>query len=74
MVRFLLSCASAGFERGRHPPCSSSTDEADALAPATQRLRVEAEVTARETERLLTDARSTLERLRVMGRELVPAR
>jgi hypothetical protein len=77
-------------------------DEADALGPATQRLRNEAEAMARETEsleakalellriaeeeeRLLADARSTLERLRqrsaalaedylrVMGRELVPS-
>jgi hypothetical protein len=78
-------------------------DEADALGPATQRVRSEAEAMAKETEmveakarellriveeeeRLLADARSTLERLRqrsaalaedyfrVMGHELAPAR
>jgi len=77
-------------------------DEADALGPAPQRLRSEAEAMAKETEaleakarellriaeeeeRLLADARSTLERLRqrsaalaedylrVMGLELVPS-
>lgn len=77
-------------------------DETNALAPATQRLRADAEAMAKETasldakahellriaeeeERLLADARATLERLRqrsaalaedylrVMGHELVPS-